>query len=165
MDVLRDELVDAVIGRRHLDLPMTAARALARGLDSPTLREVAGLGRTDPAEELFTRALEELGLSWPDYGEAHLCAARRICTRLLAEGADASEAVGAAEEVYHHLCSNASWGEGEYDYPGFLYVTLEWESAMARGGPTPREQRDVVARVRELARALLEPDGGRTGLA
>ncbi|MFL1429669.1 MULTISPECIES: hypothetical protein [unclassified Nocardiopsis] len=161
MDVLREQLVDAVIGRTHIDLPMAAAQALARGLDSPSLREVAGLGRTDPAEEPFTEALAELGLSWPGYGEAHLHAARRVCSRLLAEAAEAAdpaEVAGAAEEVYHHLCANASWGEGEYDHLGFLHLTLEWEAARD-GGPTAERGRSLVARFRELARTLLESEG------
>ncbi|WP_306370792.1 hypothetical protein [Nocardiopsis sp. CC223A] len=157
MDVPREQLVDAVIGRTHVDLPMVAAEALARGLDSPALREVAGLGRADPAEEPFAEALAELGLSWPGYGEAHVYAARRIRTRTLAGDPDAREAVRAAEAVYGHLCSNASWGEGEYDHLGFLYVSLEWESAMARDGAlAPEPERALVARFREPARELLD---------
>ncbi|WP_156910335.1 hypothetical protein [Nocardia mangyaensis] len=56
--------------RGREDLPMVAAEALARGLDSPALIELACLHRTDTrdAPDLFRTALAELGLdgpSWP----------------------------------------------------------------------------------------------------
>ncbi|MEU7630198.1 hypothetical protein AB0C34_09465 [Nocardia sp. NPDC049220] len=46
------------------DLPMIAASALGRGLDSPTLLELACLHRSDcrDAPSLFLAALDELGL-------------------------------------------------------------------------------------------------------
>lgn len=162
MDVLREELMLAVHDHTYPDLPMIAARALARGVDSPSLREVAGLGRTDPAAEDFSRALSELGLAWPTEDEAHLYAARRICAGLLLGDLAPTEAVEKAEAVYHHLCSVATAGGGRYDYLGFLQVTLKWESATAGGStPTPDERRLVVERTRELASELLaETDPG-----
>ncbi len=98
MDVLRGQLVQAVLGTLPADLPMVAAQALARGLDSPALREVAGLGRADPAEELFTEALAELGLSWPTPGQAHLYAARHLCSRLLGGAPAAARAAAAGDK-------------------------------------------------------------------
>ncbi|MDT0330572.1 hypothetical protein [Nocardiopsis lambiniae] len=155
MDVLRERLMEVVLNPGHVDLPMLAAEALARGLDSPSLREVAWLGRTDPTLVLFDRALDELGLAWPTGDEAHLYAARRICARLLDGDPDASAAVGAAEDVYHHLCGAAAEGARTHDHLLFLHVFLEWDAAMARGvPPTPEEERSVVARVRELAGRL-----------
>ncbi|WP_433286096.1 hypothetical protein [Micromonospora sp. CA-244673] len=46
------------------ELPMVAAQALAEGLDSPSLRELAGLSRGDyrEARELLGPVLDELGL-------------------------------------------------------------------------------------------------------
>ena len=45
------------------DLPMAAAHALARGIDSPSLRELAGLsrGQSREAVDLFRQAMDELG--------------------------------------------------------------------------------------------------------
>ncbi|MEV0247717.1 hypothetical protein AB0H76_14080 [Nocardia sp. NPDC050712] len=68
-----EELGDAAdkFGRgevRREDLPMIAAHALARGVDSPALGELAGLHRNDSdgAAELFRVALVEVGLLDPD---------------------------------------------------------------------------------------------------
>ena len=55
------------------DLPMRAAEALARGVDSPALRELAGLGRrSDSGEirELYAAAMAELGIRIPTVEEA-----------------------------------------------------------------------------------------------
>ncbi|MEU0487905.1 hypothetical protein ABZ249_01655 [Nocardiopsis sp. NPDC006139] len=160
MDVLRGQLVQAVLGTLPADLPMVAAQALARGLDSPALREVAGLGRADPAEELFTEALAELGLSWPTPGQAHLYAARHLCSRLLGGAPDAARAAAAAEDVYHHLCLVAAHGEGDHDYRSFLDLAYEWDADRRAGVvPAPGRERAVVARFRELARELLAASG------
>ncbi|MFD9389591.1 hypothetical protein ACFWBB_02265 [Streptomyces sp. NPDC060000] len=58
------------------ELPMLAAHALADGLDSPALRELAGLPRrSDPVEirELYVLALGELGIPLPDEETAGRC--------------------------------------------------------------------------------------------
>lgn len=49
------------------DFPCWAAQALAEGLDSPALRELAGLPRTEVREgrDLLRRALGELGAVMP----------------------------------------------------------------------------------------------------
>lgn len=69
MDELREAAWEFV-ARRTLPeyLPMAAAAALARGVDSPGLRELAGLGRrsdTMEIRDLFERATEELGIAIP----------------------------------------------------------------------------------------------------
>ena len=51
------------------DLPMTAAQALAVGVDTPTLCELAGLPRhADPRDirDTFEQALAEWGIALPD---------------------------------------------------------------------------------------------------
>ncbi len=160
MDVLREQLADAVVGHGHPDLPMVAAQALARGLDSPALREVAGLGRADPALEPFTAALAELGLAWPTEGEAHLAAARRVCAGLLAGEPDGARAARAAETVYDHLCRVASLGEGDHGRLPFLHLFHDWDADLGAGAePAPERGRAVAARFRVLARDLLERTG------
>jgi hypothetical protein len=55
------------------DLPMAAAEALVRGVDSPALRELAGLGRgsaTTEIEDLYRDALAELGIANPGRRQA-----------------------------------------------------------------------------------------------
>lgn len=70
MEMLRRMTSDYVIGVLFPeDLPREAAQALARGLDSPSLRELGGLNRSDDVRDihgLFLAALEELGIELPD---------------------------------------------------------------------------------------------------
>jgi hypothetical protein len=50
------------------DLPTAAAHALTRGVDSPSLRELAGLskGQSREAVDLFRQAMDELGCPVPE---------------------------------------------------------------------------------------------------
>jgi hypothetical protein len=69
------------------DLPMTAAQALAAGVDAPTLCELAGLPRhADPRDirDAFEQALAELGIALPDHSLAQRYALRRLATRVTA---------------------------------------------------------------------------------
>ena len=66
------------------DLPMIAAQALAVGLDTPALCELAGLPRhADPRDirDTFEHALSELGIALPDSSLAQRYALRRLATR------------------------------------------------------------------------------------
>ncbi|MFC9328045.1 hypothetical protein [Kitasatospora sp. NPDC057015] len=68
------------------DLPMIAAEALAAGLDTPTLCELAGLPRTaDPHDvrEAFRQALAESGIEPPDPALARRHALSRLAARLV----------------------------------------------------------------------------------
>ena len=62
------------------DLPEIATEALVRGLDSPTLRVLAGQSRDDVRDlaDLFRDALDELGIDLPDPDSAQWRLARRI---------------------------------------------------------------------------------------
>ncbi|NXY93387.1 hypothetical protein HYE82_02965 [Streptomyces sp. BR123] len=76
------------------DLPMTAAQALAAGMDTPTLCELAGLPRhADPRDirDTFEQALEELGINLPDRHLARRYALRRLATRFTAGEVDLAE--------------------------------------------------------------------------
>ena len=74
MDKLRELAWEYAANRKFPeDLPMAAALALARGIDSPALRELAGLGRRSDAAELhslFGRALDELHVTMPSPEQA-----------------------------------------------------------------------------------------------
>ncbi|MFB7757324.1 hypothetical protein ACFC18_48395 [Streptomyces sp. NPDC056121] len=68
------------------DLPMIAAEALAAGLDTPTLCELAGWPRNADARDIrdaFEQALAESGIGLPDRGLARRHALRRMAARLL----------------------------------------------------------------------------------
>lgn len=76
------------------DLPMTAAQALARGMGTPTLCELAGLPRhADPRDirDAFEQALEELGIALPDHHLARRYALRRMAMRFTAGAVDLAE--------------------------------------------------------------------------
>ncbi|MCX4586374.1 hypothetical protein [Streptomyces sp. NBC_01481] len=76
------------------DLPMTAAQALAVGVDTPTLCELAGLPRhADPRDirDTFEQALAELGIALPDYRLAQRYALRWLATRFTAGEATLAE--------------------------------------------------------------------------
>lgn len=74
MDELRAAVWEYLAGRMFPeDLPMVAARALAAGVDSPSLRELAGLRRrADPnaIRELYAAALRELEIDQPSLEQA-----------------------------------------------------------------------------------------------
>ncbi|MFB7383790.1 hypothetical protein ACFC6U_35995 [Kitasatospora purpeofusca] len=68
------------------DLPMIAAEALAAGLDTPMLCELAGLPRNADAHDIcdaFDQALSESGIGLPDPGLARRHALRRLAARLV----------------------------------------------------------------------------------
>ncbi|MFJ9845900.1 hypothetical protein ACIRYZ_36755 [Kitasatospora sp. NPDC101155] len=71
---------------RPEDLPMIAAEALAAGLDTPTLCELAGWPRnanTHDIRNAFEQALSESGIELPDPGLARRHALRRLAARLV----------------------------------------------------------------------------------
>ncbi|MFJ8603678.1 cobalamin biosynthesis protein [Streptomyces shenzhenensis] len=76
------------------DLPMTAAQALAVGVDTPSLCGLAGLSRhADPRDirDTFEQALAELGIALPDHRMAQRYALRRLATRFTAGEAALTE--------------------------------------------------------------------------
>src|ERR1700722_13841872 len=74
MDEFRELVWEYAAGRAFPeDLPMAAAEALARGVDTRALRELAGLQRWSDSTEirsLFESTLQELGIAVPSYEDA-----------------------------------------------------------------------------------------------
>ncbi|WP_405460497.1 hypothetical protein OG786_24080 [Streptomyces sp. NBC_00101] len=71
---------------RPEDLPMRAAEALAAGLDTPALCELAGLPRntdTRDIRDVFEQALRESGVELPALALARRHGLRRLAARLL----------------------------------------------------------------------------------
>src|SRR4029078_1676242 len=67
------------------DLPVVAADALARGFDSPALREAAGISRRDirDARDRFEDALAELGIAIPGRVDAVWQLVRRVAREIV----------------------------------------------------------------------------------
>ncbi|MFJ8885838.1 hypothetical protein ACIRJR_20845 [Streptomyces sp. NPDC102402] len=79
---------------RPEDLPMIAAEALAAGLDTPTLCELAGWPRNADARDIrdaFGQVLAESGIGLPDRGLARRHALRRMAARLIDGGTTPAE--------------------------------------------------------------------------
>ncbi|MER6142483.1 hypothetical protein ABT174_20980 [Streptomyces sparsogenes] len=71
---------------RPEDLPQIAAEALAAGLDTPTLRELAGWPRNAAPRDIrdaFEQTLDESGIELPDRDLARRHALRRLAARLI----------------------------------------------------------------------------------
>lgn len=82
VETLQTALTRFIVGSLPSDdLPDIAAHALASGLDSPSLRSLAGASRAEPREarDLFLAAVSELGFRIPSETEA-----RRALVRLWA---------------------------------------------------------------------------------
>jgi hypothetical protein len=69
-----------------VDWPLSAADALAAGVDSPLLRELAGLPPSTPKvdfREFVERVVDELGYRSPDRENARRLMAAMACVRML----------------------------------------------------------------------------------
>jgi hypothetical protein len=135
------------------DLIAVATDALVDGLDSPSLRELAGIRKEDARRtgwELAERALAELGQTISDDASARRLLARAIA-REIVTGA-VSEFVG----------SRRLWGlfSGDGNYPDFAGALIgiedEWE------GGWGRTQHELRAEVRVVAAELLDVWGDPT---
>jgi hypothetical protein len=111
MDQLRELAWQYAADAAHVeDLPMCAAEALARGIDSPALRELAGLGRrSDPHEirDLYAEAMAELRIKMPSAEEAFQREVLRVA-RDLVEGQLTPRQAASACPYRAHM----SWGKG-----------------------------------------------------
>ncbi|GLW71026.1 hypothetical protein Kpho02_33250 [Kitasatospora phosalacinea] len=86
-----------VDGIRPEELPMIAAEALAAGLDTPALCELAGLPRnaaSGDVHDAFAQALAECGLPLPDPATARRHALRRLAAGLVDGAVDLEELAG-----------------------------------------------------------------------
>jgi hypothetical protein len=109
----KDRLLDAVTlwdvqpTLRAHDIVQVAADALAVGVDSPALRELAGLSADETywtLRPLVEATLDELGIHYPERGsdEIQIAAARVMCARLLAGGLSARDFATWAHRTIGH---------------------------------------------------------------
>ena len=126
------------------DLPMIAAEAIERGLDSPALRDAAGTtpGEVREARDRFVTALGELGIDVPDHADATWQYARRVARQILDGDVAAYEG---AEAIWSHL---TELPEDTAERRDFCGLASEWEDK-------PNSRAACEASIREEAAALL----------
>ncbi|MCT2276752.1 hypothetical protein [Micromonospora chalcea] len=128
------------------DLPMAAAQALARGVDSPSLRELAGLskGQSREAVDLFRQAMEELGSPVPDESGARLHLMRVAAANIVAGEGDPEDL---AHEIY--------WQSSHFLSPELREVGYRFLHLCAECGVPPDRTEEAVAAMKEAARSFL----------
>lgn len=128
------------------DLPMAAAHALARGVDSPSLRELAGLPKGQPREsvDLFRQAMDELGSPVPDEGDARLHLMRQAAADIVAGEGDAEDL---AYEIY---CQAV-----ESQLPELRPVADRFLELYAGWGPAYDQTEKAIAATRAAAQSFL----------
>ncbi|MEU8899238.1 hypothetical protein [Nocardia sp. NPDC048505] len=138
------------------ELPMIAAHALARGADSPALRELAGLGRAeDGGIGLFRTALLELGVlgsaaaDWPgDRPTMLLRRVRHYAERLASGASETGDPVAAALIDLANLGPewDARFGRQAHD---FEILTVLWHDL-------PQDRESLGRDLQVAAAALLD---------
>ena len=132
-----------------------ATQALVDGLDSPSLRELAGVRVDDApyeAPDLCARALEELGLTPADEHEARKALARSIARRIIDGEVDEFQDAGQLWRVFMTAAR----------YPEFAGSLIgledEWE------GGWGRDRGELRREVRTVAREILDAWGDRSSM-
>jgi hypothetical protein len=105
------------------ELPMIAAEALTRGVDSPALRIAAGLSRRDAVTEVFAEAMAELGILIGDQVAARHLIMGRTAQDILAAAVDPGQG---AHAVYLDACSCCEHHHGTV-MQEFLTLWHAWE--------------------------------------
>ncbi|SCL22384.1 hypothetical protein GA0074692_1384 [Micromonospora pallida] len=150
---MRDVGVRVLLGEVASEkLPLIAAQALADGLDSPSLRELAGLSHEEhrEARELLDQVIDELGLpGLPDEDQAIWETVWSYARRIV------SGAIPPVDGAHAIACY-----AGGLMYPEslvrFAFLADLWEDGAARRAPL---EQDIV---REAA-VMLRTTGGQLG--
>jgi hypothetical protein len=133
------------------ELPMIAAQALARGVDSPALCELAGLGRTEirEAHDMFTQTMLELGHPLRDRRVVLWDRAGRVARAVLAGDVGAPES---ADEIAALL-----YAAEHLDVQGrhcdmatrFELLSMDWDDM-------PEHREEIAEEIRVAARDVLK---------
>ena len=124
-----------------------AVRALVNGVDSPSLRTLAGLSRKEEpeAQELFRSAASELEITPPDATEGRWQLVRWWCSEIV------------AGKLRPEVGGRLIWMEGwdELDYPASLQPLVGWVSewedwTVAWGIEREEFERRIVAEANTL---------------
>ena len=148
MDEFRDAVWRQAAGLVYTeDLPALAAEALAREVDSPALRELAGLGRKSDTAEilgLLRVASVELGIRTPGDQEAVRWWLRKLARDLVAGRVT-------VEQLTDKIVPGEAWmSDTEF---GFAHVGYYWEELVDQG--SPENVRGAVADLLAAAEAIL----------
>ena len=135
------ELAEALLScgeLRREEIPLVAAGLLEMGIDSPTVRELAGLTgvESSQAHDLFRRVLQEMGRSTPTLNQAARIIARDLASRAVAKGANlrglaASGARLAAALDYHTDLMPFYVADDQYDDSG-MWVPADVDQELLR---------------------------------
>jgi len=124
---LEIEAANIVLGLTITDtLPNVAERALMDGYDSPSLRILAGLTKSEVTEEAipyFKKALSELGVSLPLKRDAVLLLANQVAKQILQGNIKPYEGAKKIWKLELILESNQDF----HDLDPFIYTASEWE--------------------------------------
>ena len=128
------------------DLPMAAAHALTRGVDSPGLRELAGLskGQSREAVDLFRQAMDELGSPVPDERGARLHLMRQAAASIVAGEGD-------AENLAHEIYCQAAASR----LPELRPVADRFFELYVGWGPVQDQTNEVIAATKAAAQSFL----------
>jgi len=129
---------------RSEDLPSIATDALVRGIDSPSLRELAGQAPRDVREsvDLFVAALDELGIDMPTEQDA-LWKLAQLTAAQITSGA--INAYDGAQWIWWNLSHRQ---EREGDLRVFIGLASEWDDH-------PSARGELDAAIVDAARDLL----------
>jgi hypothetical protein len=156
-------LVHWALGRLSSDeLPCIATEWLVAGLDSPALRELAGIVLPEVSEvgPLFDKALIELGMVLPIKQEALMDLARYHCQRIVAKVVSPYEGARAMwrEVSYHVDCPNPM-------FPLFVGAASELEDLPERTFEDGSDRREYARELEETimasAKAILAENNSK----
>ena len=127
-------------------MPPEATRALLEGIDSPSVRQLAGMDRADSEDvrATFRAALRELAIETPSLREAAILLATEAARRITQGTLPPYEG---AKEIWHIVTSS---GEHLPELDAFIYAADEWEER-----PKARKhfEAGIVAAARDLVRS------------
>jgi len=104
-------------------MPSEATRALVDGIDSPSVRQLAGMdgADSDDMRATFRAALRELAIEFPSPREAAILLATEVARRITQGTVSPYEG---ATEIWGIVRSS---GEGLSELDDFVYGASEWE--------------------------------------
>jgi hypothetical protein len=149
--------------RGDLDLPMEAAYALVRGLDSPALAELAGLAADDSYQirELIPAVIEELSIDMASLAEAVISRARETASSYLTGNLEFRPAAKRIVELlpYETYLTLEDFPEESVPALDDLWRLDEWLYATERGFHDDSRyffstREDAEAHFRNAARSL-----------
>lgn len=160
MKQLSWEADEYVLGRVDSSaLPMLAAQALARGVDSPALCELAGLGRADvqDAGDLFVAAMTELGQPLREPEVVLWDRAAQTAQSMLDSCHDIGHAI---DEIAWLLCkADHKLPDGRHNElaTDFELLRIDWEESPARRPGSAIIAEQTCRRLLEVAKSLGVP--------